>query len=102
MTLESYFQTTTYQMLTKIPVDIRRRAKNSRTFLYALVNINGWRTVVTFKKTVPIAITSTIVSAMNPLAVHDRWCQRAVNRSVAFLRDPCYWLDVPSYVYPAK
>ena len=101
MTAESYFKTSTYQMLAKIPVDIRRRAKNSRTFLYALVNIDGWHTVVTYKKTVPIAITSTIVSAMNPLAVHDRWCKRAIDRSEAFLKDPLYWLDVPSYVYPA-
>lgn len=99
---ESFFQTSTVQMLAKIPVDIRRRAKNSRTFLYALVKIDGWNTVVTFKKTVPIAITSTIVSAMNPLAVHDRWCKRAIDRSEEFLRDPVYWLDVPSYVYPAR
>lgn len=102
MVPEYYFQTSTYQMLTKIPVDIRRRAKNSRTFLYALVKINGWNTVVTFKKTVPIAITSTMVSAMNPLAVYDRWCKQAVDRSEAFLLDPVYWLDVPSYVYPVR
>ena len=95
-----YFQTSTYKMLCSIPVEYRRPLNNSKTYRAACVKINGYNTVVVYKKRCPIGICSSIVDAMNPICgFHDK---RALKKALRHLADYERFLDVPSFVYPAR
>jgi hypothetical protein len=98
---ESWFTSKTYAMLQRIPVDIRQKFPNSRTFTFACVKINGYNTVVVYKKAIPISITSSILAAINPLAVYDHWSMKSIRKADALLTETERFLDVPRYVYPA-
>lgn len=99
---ESVFTSKTCAMLQSIPVDIRQKFPNSRTFSFACVKINGYNTVVVYKKIIPIAIVAEYGTHINPLALYDRWSVRNIFNTDWILSDTCRFFDVPSYVYPAR
>jgi hypothetical protein len=98
---ESWFTSKTYAMLQCIPVDIRQKFPNSRTFTFACVKINGYNTVVVYKKVIPIAIVAEWGTHINPLAVYDHWSMKSIRKADALLTETERFLDVPRYVYPA-
>lgn len=98
---ESWFTSKTYAMLQSIPVNIRQKFPNSRTFTFACVKIDGFNTVVVYKKVVPISIASSVLAAINPLAIYDHWSIKSIRKADALLRETERFLDVPHYVYPA-
>jgi len=98
---DNKFTTKTFQMLQEIPVNIRQKFPNSRTFSFACVKINGYNTVVVYKKVIPIAIVAEWGTDINPLAQYDRWSVRNIFNTNWILSDTCRFFDVPCYVFPA-
>lgn len=98
--LDNKFITKTSMMLQEIPVNIRQKFPNSRTFSFACVKINGYNTVVVYKKIVPIAIIAEWGTQITALAAYDCWSMRSVNKACNILSELERFLDVPRYVFP--